>query len=84
MTLHIQPGPKPTITRYTVCPVCETVTPFVGLTQDWYNTIWICTRCGDQFDVDEGRYPRPFERGWRPRAIRRAVRLWWDATLDKV
>ena len=80
MSIHITPGPTPTLTAYIDCPFCEHEAHVVGATQEWYDTIWTCCRCGDAWAGGE-MLPRPFARGWRQRAQRRARLDWWDAIL---
>ena len=41
----------------------------------WYGPDWICAICGDSWCV-EGLNPRPFQRGWRQKAIAKAHQLW--------
>ncbi len=41
----------------------------------WYGPTFTCCACGDSWSV-EGRYPRPFMRGWRKAAIANARGLW--------
>jgi hypothetical protein len=62
--------------RYMVCPTEGVRRRFVTRSQAWYGTDWHCLGCGDEWSSEEGRYPRPFERGWRARAIRRARAMW--------
>ena len=44
----------------------------------WHGSDLICCNCGDSWG-EEGRYERPFERGWRKRASAAAKRLWLRA-----
>ena len=42
---------------------------------EWYGVDATCLRCGERYS-DEGRLPRPFERGWRERSKESARRLY--------
>lgn len=76
MSLHVY-APAVTWTRHIMfCPVCEARRRFVAFRAEWYNPTFTCCACGDSFDPDEGRYPRPFARGWREEAIRGAKKRW--------
>lgn len=44
----------------------------------WYYTRWTCCACGDSWG-DGQRMERPFQRGWRPRAIAQARETWQKA-----
>ena len=44
----------------------------------YYGTTRMCVGCGDAWE-DGQRRPRPFRRGWRVDAVRRARRLWESA-----
>ena len=76
MTIHIKPGPTPTIATFRRCPVCKHDAHLVGATQDWYDTTWTCCRCGDSWAGGE-LLPRPFQRYWRRRSIASATRKWY-------
>jgi len=80
VTIHITPGPTPTLAVWARCPVCEHQAHLVGATQDWYDTTWTCCRCGDSWAGDE-LMDRPFVRGWRKHAISAAARKWWEVLL---
>ena len=61
--------------RYRRCETCECITEMVALYELWYGTSWFCCRCGDSW-CSEGRYERPFARGWRRRAVAAHRKLW--------
>ena len=64
--------------RYWRCPVCQCRTESVFRYELWHGvTIWCC-RCGDSWGDGE-LLLRPFARGWRREATRRARRLWDQA-----
>lgn len=85
MTIHITPGPSPTLRVWRRCPVCsghpsdgrDVYAWFVGYTQNYYNTIWTCTRCGDSI-AGGWVMPRPFRPRWRQESIRDACQAWWQ------
>src|SRR5688500_10982224 len=62
------------------CPICERRRRHVlsQPTSLWYGGTPTCCGCGDSWDTDgEGfRNTRPFQRGWRPRAIALAKAHW--------
>jgi transposase-like protein len=61
------------------CPTCKTRRRFVQALFVWYDSIFTCCGCGDQFS--EGyRMQRPARRGWRDDAVRRAKQEWAEAT----
>ena len=41
----------------------------------WYSPTWTCLGCGDRW-TDGERDERPFERGWRRKAIAEAAEMW--------
>lgn len=65
-----------TFRRVTHCPTCDTRRRFVGDAAVWYAPVWTCCACGDSWDDEEGRMPRPFARGWREKEAARARRKW--------
>jgi hypothetical protein len=60
------------------CPTEERRRRIVGLDGGWWGVTWTCCGCGDSWQEDE-YLPRPFERGWRQKAIAKARRHWADA-----
>ncbi len=68
-----------TFRRVTHCPTCDCRRRFVGTAAVWYATTWTCCACGDSWDDEEGRFPRPFARGWRKKEAARARRMWDEA-----
>ena len=67
-----------TIRAVRVCPACGERRRQVGMCAVWYDTIWTCLGCGDDYSC-EGIHPRPFARGWRDRERFRARRMWAEA-----
>ncbi len=61
--------------RIAYCPTEDRRRRFVTRAQAWYGTEWTCLGCGDSWCDGERGY-RPFERGWRPKAIARARDRW--------
>ena len=78
VTLHICNPPKTWIRRVATCPFCNERHRIIGMSQEWYDTIWTCCSCGDSWTVME-RLPRPFARGWRAAAIAKAKQHWKEA-----
>ena len=68
-----------TFRRVTECPTCGTQRRMVQSVAVWYSPTLTCCTCGDSWDAEEGRYPRPFTRGWRKREAARARRMWDEA-----
>ena len=65
--------------RYHRCPVDECITEQVVRYEAWYGpTVWCC-KCGDSWSGGE-LCTRPFARDWRRDAVRKARRLWDQAT----
>jgi hypothetical protein len=60
------------------CRTCKRRRRFAGLDAAWYGTTWTCCGCGDSW-TDGERHPRPFRRGWRAEAKRRAKATWEEA-----
>ena len=73
--IHVHNPPKTWMRRVTKCPVCGERRRIVGMSQEWYDTIWTCCGCGDSWAGGE-LLPRPFKRGWRDAARRKARRDW--------
>ena len=68
--------------RYQRCPMCECTTEMVVRYELWHApTVWCC-RCGDSWSGGE-LHERPFRRGWRDEAVRRARQLWDLATYGE-
>jgi hypothetical protein len=65
--------------HYTRCPVDECITEMVTRFDLWYDPTTWCTKCGDSWSGSELR-ARPFQRGWRAKAVRVARQLWDRAT----
>jgi ribosomal protein L37AE/L43A len=78
VSIHIHNPPKTWIRRVFVCPVCNERHRIVGMSQEWYDTIWTCCGCGDSWS-DGWLLPHPFARGWREESKRRAKQQWLDA-----
>lgn len=57
------------------CPAEHKVRRIVGRFQHWYGFEWYCLGCGDRWTMDEFG-PRPFERGWRAKAIANHKAMW--------
>lgn len=67
--------------RVLPCPTCQRRTRHVEWWGGaWYGPTWTCVACGDAWSVD-GRHERPFRRGWRQEARRRALAA-WNAALS--
>lgn len=60
------------------CPTCDRRRRFVCRWEAWYGVSVTCLGCGDSW-CDGERYERPFLRGWRQAAIRRAKQRWTNA-----
>lgn len=58
------------------CPTEGKVRRFVVRREVWYASTLYCCGCGDQWDAGEGRYPRPFRRGWRKQRIAEHRTMW--------
>lgn len=65
--------------RYLRCPVCMCITETVIRFEAWYDATYYCCKCGDAWAGAE-LLERPFRRNWRAAAVRRARRLWDQAT----
>ena len=68
------------------CPTCGKRTRQVGELEDYFGWTITCCACGDRWqDGVDGleRCPRPFERGWRKKAIAAAQELWCKARERK-
>lgn len=64
--------------RILYCPVDGRRTECVVTAYLWYDPEVVCARCGEGWS-DGQRDPRPFVRGWRPKAQERARRMWDEA-----
>jgi hypothetical protein len=63
------------------CPVENRRRRFYGRFQHWYGWEWYCLGCGDRWSGDGEMGSRPFERGWRGKAIARAKERWADVSI---
>jgi len=62
--------------RIAVCPNCKQRRRFAGLDSGpYYGAVWTCCACGDSWSDGE-RLERPFQRGWRVKAIADARDVW--------
>jgi hypothetical protein len=65
------------------CPVCKQRRRFVvwwgGM---WYGETLTCLGCGDSWQDGERGY-RPFQRGWRQKAIAQAKATWAQAVTPR-
>lgn len=66
--------------RYLRCPSCQCITEMVVRFEAWYGDTTYCCRCGDWWQDGE-MCPRPFQRGWRKKAIAKHRELWDRATF---
>lgn len=57
------------------CPTCKRRRRFVVMHQIWYDPTATCCGCGDSW-TSGYRDARPFARGWRDTAVRRARQRW--------
>jgi len=57
------------------CPNCQRRRRFSGTIVPYYAPIFTCCACGDAYS-EEGRLRRPFARGWRKQASRKAMVDW--------
>ena len=65
--------------RVLVCWNCETKRRVVQVYQGaWYGDHFYCCHCGDGWGDGE-TMARPFQRGWREKAIQRARDYWAEA-----
>ena len=64
--------------RVRECPTCKTRRRFVVQSFVWYDSIWTCCTCGDEWSAGE-RLARPFHRGWRAERSAVARRKWATA-----
>lgn len=60
---------------YFHCPICKKRRRYVAKGYAWYEPTQTCLGCGDSWQGAE-LSPRPFARGWRPKAIAAAKRQW--------
>lgn len=77
-------APRGIVRRYVMrCWNCETDRRVVSVSQGmFYGSIQYCCYCGDQWSDGE-RGERPFQRGWRQKAIARARQYWADALTPR-
>lgn len=75
---HVNRPASITLRRVTYCPTCEQRRRFTGFDQLWYGPTWTCLGCGDSWS-DGVRLQRPFARGWRDKARRKARDRWEGA-----
>lgn len=68
------------IRKVRVCPCCGERHRIIGMSQEWYDTIWTCCGCGDAWAGGE-LLPRPFRPGWRDQARAEARRNWRASLL---
>jgi len=54
--------------RVDFCPTCKRRRQFYCWFQEWYGWHETCTGCGDAW-TDGEMHERPFQRGWRQKAI---------------
>ena len=66
--------------RIRLCPTENRRRRFYVRSQVWYGAEWTCLGCGDRWADGERGY-RPFERGWRVKAIADAKRRWAGVTV---
>jgi hypothetical protein len=66
--------------RIEFCPTENRRRRFFVRFQHWYGSTWHCLGCGDAWQDGERGY-RPFARGWRKDAIRRAKAGWDRVTV---
>ena len=69
------------IRRIQFCPVEARRRRFYGRFQHWYGWEWYCLGCGDRWSDDGEMGSRPFERGWRVKAIAKAKGRWAGVTV---
>ncbi len=68
------------------CFTCKKRTRHVGEFEDWSGWTIRCCACGDSWQQTMDGWwltPRPFERGWRKRAVAKAQELWRKAGETK-
>lgn len=61
------------------CPMDMCRTEMAVRYEPYYGITMYCCRCGDAW-TDGELHERPFQRGWRDRAVRDHRRLWDQAT----
>jgi hypothetical protein len=68
-----------------VCPVCGERRRIVAAydASPYYAPSFTCCGCGDSWSDGELR-PRPFARGWREEAKKKARRQWQEATSGPI
>jgi hypothetical protein len=57
-----------TVAKREYCPTCKKSRKFLCEFEEWYGWTITCLTCGDQW-MDGQRGDRPFERGWRKKAV---------------
>ncbi|MEU0468955.1 hypothetical protein ABZ215_33545 [Amycolatopsis sp. NPDC006131] len=57
------------------CPVDQCRTEMVARYEAWYGMFLFCCKCGDSW-CDGEMHARPFERGWRRKAVKRHRAMW--------
>jgi hypothetical protein len=77
MTAHLCRPDEFLFRRVMFCPTEQRRRRHSGRDAAWYGTTWTCCGCGDSWTEGE-RHPRPFQRGWRTKAIT-AARQTWEA-----
>lgn len=76
MSVHVCSPRSVIFRRVIACPTCGTQRRMVESVAVWHAPTFTCCTCGDSWDAEEGRYPRPFARGWRQKEAARARRQW--------
>lgn len=61
--------------RIAACPIEHKRRRIIGRFQHYYGWEWYCLGCGDRW-ADGELGERPFERGWRAKAIARHRAMW--------
>jgi hypothetical protein len=77
LSLHIcAPQPTAVWIQRDQCECRTRKTLFVRSHTEWYGVTETCLRCGERYDMDEGRLERPFMPRWREDSKARARKLW--------
>ena len=79
MTIHIYAPPGYSYRTIQRCPTCDRRRRMVVTIYSWFGADTVCCGCGESWN-EESRCERPFERGWRKRAVTGAKKLWNRAT----
>jgi hypothetical protein len=74
-------GEKFEVRRIALCPIEHKRRRIYGYFQHWYGWQWYCAGCGDRW-ADGELGSRPFERGWRAKAIARH-KEWWNGAPQR-